>query len=96
MDILQWLQTWFAQNCVDDWQHFYGIKIETLDNPGWHIDIDLSSTQVENKPFQEIYQDFENDMSWLHCKVTNKIFSAACSPNNLVTVLEIFKSWIEE
>ena len=43
MDILQWLQTWFAQNCVDDWQHFYGIKIETLDNPGWHIDIDLSS-----------------------------------------------------
>ncbi len=74
----------------------FRIKIETLDNPGWHIDIDLSSTEVENKPFQEIYQDFENDISWLHCKVTNKIFSAACSPDNLVTVLEIFKCWIEE
>ncbi|MDE6471389.1 MAG: immunity 53 family protein [Eubacterium sp.] len=34
MDVLNWLQEWYRQNCTDEWEHFYGIKIDTLDNPG--------------------------------------------------------------
>lgn len=96
MDILLWLQKWFDENCVEDWQHFYGIKIETLDNPGWHISIDLKETRVENKPFQEIIKDLESDLDWLHCKVENTIFSGNCSPKHLITVLDLFKKWVEE
>lgn len=96
MDILLWLQKWFAENCVEDWQHFYGVKIETMDNPGWHVEIDLRDTQAENKPFQKISRNLECDSDWLYCNVVNKIFSASCSPNHLVTVLELFKSWVGE
>lgn len=39
MDVFQWLQEWYIQNCDGDWEHCYGIKIGTLDNPGWSIDI---------------------------------------------------------
>lgn len=96
MDILQWLQKWYEENCVDEWQHFYGIKIETLDNPGWYIKIDLSETRAENKRFQEIRRGLESGSNWLDCKVQDKIFYGACSPNNLAAVLEIFKNWVEE
>ena len=96
MDILLWLQGWFTEQCVEDWQHFHGVKIETLDNPGWKIEIDLRDTKIENKPFQEIMQNLQSDVDWMHCKVANKIFAAACSPNHLVTVLGIFKEWAED
>ena len=96
MDILLWLQGWFAEQCVEDWQHFYGVKIETLDNPGWKVEIDLRGTKIESKPFQEIVKNLKSDVDWMHCKVANKMFSAACSPNHLVTVLGIFKEWAED
>lgn len=46
MDVFTWLQDWYIQNCDGDWEHCYGIKIETLDNPGWCIDIDLIGTNL--------------------------------------------------
>jgi hypothetical protein len=29
------LQVWYGAQCNGSWEHTYGIKIETLDNPGW-------------------------------------------------------------
>lgn len=94
MDILLWLQKWYAENCIEDWQHFYGIKIDTLDNPGWAVKIDLTDTAVENKAFLKINRD-NGDDDWLSCKVEHAVFEAGCNPDHLVTVLEIFKNWVE-
>jgi hypothetical protein len=33
-EILPWLQGWYATQCDGDWEHEYGVSIETLDNPG--------------------------------------------------------------
>ena len=38
------LSDWYESNCNDDWEHGYGVKIETLDNPGWLVQIDLFGT----------------------------------------------------
>jgi len=42
--MIEWLQKWYADHCDGDWEHEYGIVIETLDNPGWSIVIDLKNT----------------------------------------------------
>lgn len=31
------LERWYASQCDDNWEHSYGIRIDTLDNPGWRI-----------------------------------------------------------
>ncbi|UCH44768.1 MAG: hypothetical protein JSV11_10785 [Nitrospiraceae bacterium] len=36
------LNRWYINQCNGDWEHQYGIVIETLDNPGWRVKIDLT------------------------------------------------------
>jgi hypothetical protein len=44
--MLQWLQEWYLEQCDREWEHEYGIKIGTLDNPGWTITIDLAYAHI--------------------------------------------------
>jgi Immunity protein 53 len=59
------------------------VSIETLDNPGWQVRIDLQSTADADRPFdrQETHRD-EDD--WLVCWVESERFHAACGPRNLL------------
>ncbi len=34
MDTLNWIQSWYYENCDGDWEHSYGMRIDTVDNPG--------------------------------------------------------------
>lgn len=47
---LQIIDDWFAQQCDGNWEHNFGIKLQTLDNPGWNLDVDLEITQFEDVP----------------------------------------------
>ena len=51
---LMWLSEWFSHQCDGDWEHEYGIRIGTLDNPGWRLRISLIGTNLENKEFKKI------------------------------------------
>ncbi len=31
------LQRWYSAQCDGDWEHGLGVRIETLDNPGWMV-----------------------------------------------------------
>lgn len=92
MDVLKELNKWFESNCDGDWEHSYGIKIETLDNPGWIVYINLYDTYLDDAPFEEIAIDNgEND--WLSCKVKDYIFIGMGDTKKLETILEIFLQW---
>jgi len=54
MNVLAELQRWYESQCNEDWEHQYGVKIDTLDNPGWSVIIDLDDTDLEGKPFQTV------------------------------------------
>jgi hypothetical protein len=41
--LLEQIQNWYAGQCDGRWEHSFGIKIETLDNPGWTCPASLSS-----------------------------------------------------
>lgn len=89
------LQAWYKAQCNGDWEHLYGIKIDTLDNPGWTICIDLNETEYEDKKFKEIdRQTSEND--WCQCEVKNNKFYGAGGPDNLSEALTFFLDWIEK
>ena len=51
MDILGDPQKWYAANCHGGWEHYFGVVIETLDNPGWLVKIDLEETTLDGKHY---------------------------------------------
>ncbi|MBK8502531.1 MAG: hypothetical protein IPL46_10125 [Saprospiraceae bacterium] len=46
-NILEWISKWYNQNCDGDWEHDFGVAIETLDNPGWSVSIDTEGTRFK-------------------------------------------------
>jgi len=98
MNELEQLQQWYFSQCDGDWEHEFSITINTLDNPGWRIEIDLDGTDLEQKSFSVLEkgtgkESVMDSTDWFHCKVENQKFMGACGPFHLTTVLEIFLNW---
>ena len=69
------IQRWFEINCDGDWENNYGVLIDTVGNPGWSVEIDLSSTILERVEFTEIKENYEDETSWLFVnKADNVLF----------------------
>lgn len=88
--MLNWLMQWYKGNCDGDWEHLYGVKIDTVDNPGWSVDIDLLDTPFENKPFTKIQYD-HGDGDWLICSKKDSILKGDGDPDKLEEIIRIFK-----
>jgi len=93
MDVLAELQKWYEAQCNGDWEHQYGIKIDTLDNPGWTISIDLADTDLEDKPFQEI-TNLEPDRDWMLCRIKDRKFEGDGGPQMLEEIIKVFLEWV--
>lgn len=94
MEIVSWLQNWYNSNCDGSWEHMYGVSIDTLDNPGWKVEINLQYTCLENKAFQNVFID-NGDEDWLKCIVQNSVFQGFAAPKRLIDILNIFREWSE-
>ncbi|WP_369145581.1 immunity 53 family protein [Streptomyces sp. R44] len=89
---LRWLQQWYEAQCDGDWEHEWGVRIATLDNPGWTVDIDLEETPLAGRPYARA--DFRRgDSDWVMTKVSDDVFQASCGPRNLGEVLRLFREW---
>lgn len=89
---LDFLISWFAAHCDGDWEHDLGIRLETLDNPGWAIDVRIADTELEGltAPWQ---QTEVSDNDWLHWRSTGAAFEARCGPQNLHQALAAFEQF---
>jgi hypothetical protein len=100
-DLLQGLQDWYRRQCNGTWEHACGISLETLDNPGWLLTIELQATALETTHFDRIdYQSDHDAHDWYQCWVEHKAdtppkFSAAGGPHNLSRMISIFLDWAE-
>lgn len=91
---LAWLLQWYWNQCDSDWEHGNGIKIETIDNPGWFLKVSITETELQNKQFQVVDIDrSEND--WVYCSIKDNLFQGFGGPFNLPEVLQIFRKWVE-
>lgn len=100
MSALARLQTWYAGQCNGTWEHSYGIAIDTCDNPGWWVKVDLLGTPLQTKAFAEISeavdaQRFALGPSWLTCHVESGTWHGAGDETKLERILETFLNWAE-
>ena len=100
-DLLDRLQTWYLANCDGEWEHKHGIRIETLDNPGWLVKIELAHTALIRRPFAEIAEGIGAaghpvQSHWLHCSVRDGVWEGAADGNQLNRLLALFLEWAEE
>lgn len=92
-DLLSWLQSYYASCCNGDWEHGEGIRIETLDNPGWFVKMSLRDTNLAAIDFERV--EVENsDQDWYHCWKEDEIFTGAGGLYNLTSILTIFREWV--
>lgn len=95
-NLIQWLTDWTKKQCDDDWEHEYGVKIISTDNPGWYIEIDLINhiPEIDNKPW--INFEVDNSDDWIGFKIEDKVFKGSCTINRLGYLLTFIKRFIEE
>jgi hypothetical protein len=98
MNALEELQKWYLEECNGDWEHSYGVKIETLDNPGWSVTINLEDTYLETFEFTSVSygvgeeaEQSQND--WLICKKESSDFIGYGGPKKLQEIISIFLNW---
>lgn len=93
-NLITWIENWYKNNCDGDWEHSYGITIETLDNPGWDVKIDLIKTPLENKKIKYTYNK-KSESDWYGYELNNGVFKAFGDPHKLLFLLELFKNMME-
>ena len=95
MSIINWLENWYESNCNGDWEHTFGITIDTLDNPGWCLKINITETLYENVTFEDVtVERAEND--WIFCRKKDGSIDCSGGPKNLEEMLGIVKKWMDD
>lgn len=92
--VLERLERWYQSQCDGDWEHGEGVKIGTLDNPGWSIRVSLTDTGLQSRPFDRIKIERSDD-DWVHAWVEDDTWNAATGPLNLSEALDAFLSWAD-
>ncbi len=96
MSELAEIQDWYAAHCDGEREHLYSISIQSLDNPGWHVKIDLRDSELEQATFTPIFEGDQDERtydSWLRCFVRDSRFEGAGDPARLQQILRLFLDW---
>lgn len=94
MNTISKLCEWFERQCVDDWHESYGVKIDTLDNPGWLLKIDLKGTSLQHNVFKEIRVERSNQ-DWIVARRDEDAFESFGGPRNLEEMIVVFLNWVD-
>ncbi len=94
------LQVWYQHHCNGEWENDFGILIESTDNPGWWIKIDLRGTELEHAAFAEVNRGNASGLNprppWMRCYVDEKsVFHGAGDPTTLQEILDTFLQWAD-
>lgn len=92
--MINWLQNWYLEQCDGNWEHEQVIKIESLDNPGWSVEIDFNNTSISTEgdvPYKLFKRDENN---WIGYEIKDNIFYGIGDPSKLHMILELFKNLV--
>jgi hypothetical protein len=91
-DLLAELQRWYLDQCDDEWEHTYGVIIDTLDNPGWSVRIDLADTSLSDRASERLEVHW-TEGDWVVSWREDQCWCAACGPLNLGEAVAVFLDW---
>jgi hypothetical protein len=89
-----WLQNWFHSQCDEDWEHEHQIVIQTIDNPGWNLIIDINDTIWKDLNTSWVFFE-NNETDWYGYKCENGIFNASGDLKKLDFLINLFRKFIE-
>lgn len=105
-ELLAWLSKWYRDHCDGRWEHDHGVQLETLDNPGWLLKVDLIGTRFEDRATDQVVRRTGEPPSaangnlggplWLECQIREKRFEGAGDPTKLVEIINCFRDWVEK
>ncbi len=95
---IQELQRWYRNQCNELWEHRNGVRIDTLDNPGWSLVVDLEGTDLQDVSFRELKRGVDASSNpehedWIVCKVEGRKFVAHGGPYRLEEMISTFLAW---
>ncbi|MDP1834608.1 MAG: Imm53 family immunity protein [Chlamydiales bacterium] len=92
-----WMQNWYHSQCDGEWEYSCILCMQTLDFPGWSIDIDVDETSLAARKFPSI-SIHESSSQWIDCwkEDSPSKFKGRCSSNKVLEVLAIFHRWAKE
>ena len=98
MSVLGEIAKWYADQCDGEWEHARGISIQTCDNPGWWVKIDLFGTPLEEREFAVVAEGtnaagFPELRRWLHCSIQDGVWHGAGDEMRLEEILTRFLAW---
>jgi hypothetical protein len=88
------LENWYANQCNGMWEHEYGVRIDTLDNPGWRVHVSLRETKKQDATLAVLKLARSQD-DWISYWTEKQEFQFACGPKNLSEAIDIFVRWFE-
>jgi hypothetical protein len=83
------IQSWYHQQCNGEWEHSHGITIETIDNPGWSVQIALAGTSWEKSNWDVLIFD-HSPADWINCAKNGSEFKGFGDPSKLEKILNHF------
>jgi len=91
-DTFKWLEDWLTSQADGEWEHRYGIRIESLDNPGWSVMIDIGKASSPSRSFEPVIVE-RSESDWLQCRVVDGRFEGFGDTRKLAEIIEIFREW---
>jgi hypothetical protein len=68
--------------------------MDTLDNPGWSVEIDLKDTGLDRAHFAPVKWD-RDATDWIDCRVESHRFLGRGGASNLSDLIQVFRRWTE-
>jgi hypothetical protein len=99
-DALSKLSRWYAGHCDGEWEHHKGIAIQTTDNPGWWVKIELGATNLAGRPFSSVSEGldakgFPSASRWLSCRLQDGQWHGAGDETRLNEIITRFLAWAD-
>ncbi|MCC6678475.1 MAG: immunity 53 family protein [Phycisphaerales bacterium] len=98
------LSKWYTAQCNGEWEHDWGITIQTIDNPGWMIEVNLEGTPLRSETFSH-RKTHRSPTDWFECATQDhgraggdregRVFVGAGGPGNLEEIITMFCDWAE-
>ncbi len=88
------LIAWYKAQCDGDWEHQSGVTLQTLDNPGWMLVIDLTGTCWEDLELPRRTRE-RTETDWVAHWVQDGKFGGACGTDNLSELIGTFLALVK-
>lgn len=94
------IMAWYTSHCDGEWEHQQGVSIQTLDNPGWLLKVNLIGTNLENATMMPISEDCDELSNpeaggWIDCRIKEQEFVGASDPTQLPRLINTLSALID-